>query len=96
MSEGAVQPEMLDHFVREELNRTALRVMAVLHPLKVVLTNFPHTEVLVVKYGHMCVCVGGGGGAFMCGGHTCGGVHVYRQSSPKCTHASALPSQISS
>ena len=45
VSEGAVQPEMLEHFVREELNRTAQRVMAVLHPLKIVLTNFPHLEV---------------------------------------------------
>ncbi|KAL5471235.1 hypothetical protein EMCRGX_G029330 [Ephydatia muelleri] len=44
VSEGAVQPEMLEHFVREELNRTAQRVMAVLHPLKIVLTNFPHSE----------------------------------------------------
>ena len=51
MSEGMVQPEMLEHFVREELNRTACRVMAVLHPLKVVITNFPYSEVPMMMHG---------------------------------------------
>jgi glutaminyl-tRNA synthetase len=32
---------LLEHSVREELNRSALRVMAVLNPLKVVITNYP-------------------------------------------------------
>ena len=54
MSEGAVQPEMLEHFVREELNRTTHRVMAVLHPLKIVITNFPHSE--VSTHIHMYTC----------------------------------------
>ncbi|MDF2629621.1 MAG: glutamine--tRNA ligase [Symbiobacteriaceae bacterium] len=31
----------LEHFVREDLNKTASRMMAVLRPLKVVLTNYP-------------------------------------------------------
>ncbi|MCX8032580.1 MAG: glutamine--tRNA ligase/YqeY domain fusion protein [Thermoleophilia bacterium] len=39
--EGIVQLEMLEHFVRDELNRTAPRVMAVLRPLRVVVENYP-------------------------------------------------------
>ena len=40
------QIEMLEWFVRNELNRTALRRMAVLRPLKLVITDWPtgHTE----------------------------------------------------
>ncbi len=36
---------MLEHAVREELNRRAPRVMAVLRPLRVVLTNYPENTV---------------------------------------------------
>lgn len=32
---------LLEHFVRQELNRTAARVMGVLRPLRVVLVNYP-------------------------------------------------------
>jgi glutaminyl-tRNA synthetase len=37
---------MLEHFVREDLNKRSLRVMAVLRPLKLVIDNYPenHTE----------------------------------------------------
>lgn len=35
----------LEHFVREDLNRTAPRMMAVLKPLKVVITNYPEDQV---------------------------------------------------
>jgi len=40
------QIEMLEWFVRNELNRTALRRMAVLRPIKLVITNWPagHSE----------------------------------------------------
>ncbi len=40
------QIEMLEWFVRNELNRTALRRMAVLRPVKLVITNWPagHSE----------------------------------------------------
>jgi glutaminyl-tRNA synthetase len=37
--------ELLESFVRDELNRTALRRMAVLNPIKVVLENYPEGEV---------------------------------------------------
>jgi glutaminyl-tRNA synthetase len=39
--ENVVETALLEHCVREELNRTAPRVMAVLRPLKVVITNYP-------------------------------------------------------
>ncbi len=42
---SVVEIGLLEHCLREELNRTALRVMAVLHPLKVVLTNYPEGQV---------------------------------------------------
>jgi glutaminyl-tRNA synthetase len=37
---------VLEHSIREELNRTALRRLAVLRPVKVVLTNIPAGEVI--------------------------------------------------
>ncbi len=42
---GMVDIQMLEHFVRQDLNKTAPRVMAVLHPIKVVLTNYPEDQV---------------------------------------------------
>jgi glutaminyl-tRNA synthetase len=36
---------MLEHFVREDLNRSAPRVMAVLRPLKLVIDNYPEGQV---------------------------------------------------
>ena len=38
---GIIELAMLEHFVREDLNRRALRVMGVLRPLKVVIDNYP-------------------------------------------------------
>ncbi len=40
-SEGTVEMALLEHHVRQVLNRVAPRVMAVLNPLKVVITNYP-------------------------------------------------------
>jgi glutaminyl-tRNA synthetase len=37
---GTIELAMLEHFVREDLNRRAQRVMAVLRPLKVVIDNY--------------------------------------------------------
>jgi glutaminyl-tRNA synthetase len=36
--------EMLEHFQRDDLNRRARRAMAVLHPLKVVIDNYPEGQ----------------------------------------------------
>jgi len=37
---GSVDIEMLEHFQRDDLNRRASRAMTVLHPLKLVITNY--------------------------------------------------------
>jgi len=39
--EGISDVTLLEHSVREDLNKTALRVMGVLDPLKVIITNYP-------------------------------------------------------
>ena len=44
-SNGIVDLQMLEYCVRQDLNKTAPRVMAVLRPLKVVLTNYPEDQV---------------------------------------------------
>ncbi|MGA3134969.1 MAG: glutamine--tRNA ligase/YqeY domain fusion protein [Terracidiphilus sp.] len=38
---GSTDFEMLEHFQRDDLNRRASRAMAVLHPLKLVIDNYP-------------------------------------------------------
>ena len=43
-SNSTVDVAMLEHCVREDLNERAARVMAVLRPLKVVLTNYPEDK----------------------------------------------------
>jgi glutaminyl-tRNA synthetase len=43
--ENLVQLEYLEHFVRDDLNRRAPRVMAVLRPLRVVIENYPEGQV---------------------------------------------------
>lgn len=47
-SNGAVDYRMLEHFIREDLKLKVPRTMAVLRPLKVVITNYPEgqTELL--------------------------------------------------
>jgi len=42
---GSIELAMLEHFVREDLNKRAPRVMAVLRPLKVVIANYPENQV---------------------------------------------------
>src|SRR5271165_4825685 len=42
---GSIELAMLEHFVREDLNKRVLRVMAVLRPLKVVIDNYPVNQV---------------------------------------------------
>jgi glutaminyl-tRNA synthetase len=44
-SDGVVEVAMLEHCIRDLLNRTAERRMAVLRPLKVVIENYPEGEV---------------------------------------------------
>jgi glutaminyl-tRNA synthetase len=42
---GTTELSLLEYFVRDDLNRRALRVMAVLRPLKVVIENYPEGQV---------------------------------------------------
>lgn len=41
---SVVDEQMLEYFIREDLNPTATRAMAVLDPLKLVITNYPEGE----------------------------------------------------
>jgi len=43
--ENVIDMAQLEHSIREDLNRRALRVMTVLNPLKVVITNYPEGQV---------------------------------------------------
>jgi len=42
---GSIELAMLEHFVREDLNKRAPRVMAVVRPLRVVIDNYPENQV---------------------------------------------------
>lgn len=42
---STVSTEMLDHFLREDLKLKAERAMAVLNPLKVIITNYPENKI---------------------------------------------------
>jgi glutaminyl-tRNA synthetase len=46
---GIVDARMLEHFIREDLKEKALRTMAVLKPLKVVITNYPDGQVEMLE-----------------------------------------------
>ncbi|XP_076313603.1 glutaminyl-tRNA synthetase [Tachypleus tridentatus] len=45
----SVDPQMLEACVRDVLNTTAPRTMAVLEPLKVTIVNFPHTSCIQIE-----------------------------------------------
>jgi len=42
---GVTELSLLEYFVREDLNKRAMRVMAALRPLRVVIDNYPETQV---------------------------------------------------
>ena len=44
-AEGVVEYELLEYCLRQDLNKRAERRMAVLHPLKVVIDNYPDDQV---------------------------------------------------
>ncbi|TKG94515.1 glutamine--tRNA ligase/YqeY domain fusion protein [Puteibacter caeruleilacunae] len=43
-TDGMIDVALLEHSVREDLNKSAQRVMGVLNPLKVVITNYPEGQ----------------------------------------------------
>ncbi|MBL1214137.1 MAG: glutamine--tRNA ligase/YqeY domain fusion protein [Ignavibacteriae bacterium] len=42
--DGVIDLALLEHSIREELNKSSNRVMAVLRPLKIVITNYPENK----------------------------------------------------
>jgi glutaminyl-tRNA synthetase/glutamyl-tRNA synthetase, archaeal and eukaryotic family len=48
-SNSTVDAKMLEHFIREDLKLKAPRTMAVLNPLKVVITNYPEDQVEMLE-----------------------------------------------
>ncbi|HEY8889964.1 MAG TPA: glutamine--tRNA ligase/YqeY domain fusion protein [Clostridium sp.] len=44
-SNSTVDGQLLEHFIREDLSPKTLRTMAILRPLKVVITNYPEAQV---------------------------------------------------
>jgi len=48
-TEGIIDVALLEHSVREDLNKTAQRVMGVLNPIKVVITNYPEGKVEMME-----------------------------------------------
>jgi glutaminyl-tRNA synthetase len=46
---GIIELRLLEHHVREDLNKNAARVMAVLNPLRVVIENYPQGQVEEVE-----------------------------------------------
>ena len=43
--DGVIEIALLDHCLRDDLNKRALRVMVVLDPVKVIITNYPEEQV---------------------------------------------------
>ena len=41
---STVDSQMLEHFIREDLNTKAPRAMAVINPLKLIITNYPEGQ----------------------------------------------------
>ncbi|AKL97197.1 glutaminyl-tRNA synthetase GlnS [Clostridium aceticum] len=48
-SHSVVDVQMLEHFIREDLNVKAPRTMAILKPLKVIITNYPEDQVEMLE-----------------------------------------------
>lgn len=46
---STVDSAMLDHFIRQDLKERAISAMAVLHPLKVILTNYPEDQTELLR-----------------------------------------------
>ena len=47
--ENIIDVSVLDHCLREDLNKTAHRVMAVLDPIKLVITNYPSNKIEILQ-----------------------------------------------
>ena len=47
--DSTVDEQLLEHFIREDLNSKAPRTMGILRPLKVVITNYPENQVEMLE-----------------------------------------------
>ncbi|WP_455496606.1 glutamine--tRNA ligase/YqeY domain fusion protein [Coprobacter sp.] len=47
--DGLISVSLLEHSIREDLNKTANRVSAVLNPIKLVITNYPEDKIEYMK-----------------------------------------------
>ena len=47
--DGLISVSLLEHSIREDLNKTANRVSAVLNPVKLIITNYPENQVEYMK-----------------------------------------------
>ncbi len=47
--EGTIDLELLEHTLREELNKTATRVSTVINPVKLIITNYPEGQVEILE-----------------------------------------------
>ena len=47
--DGTISINLLEHAVREDLNKKALRVMGVVDPVRLVITNYPENETEIVQ-----------------------------------------------
>ena len=47
--ENVIDVSLLEYCVQEELNRTAPRVLAVVNPIKLVITNYPENEDILLE-----------------------------------------------
>lgn len=54
VAQTTMEPHLLEACVRDVLNNTAPRAMAVLEPLKVVITNFPAPKVGLLQCKREC------------------------------------------
>lgn len=57
VAQTTMEPHLLEACVRDVLNDTAPRAMAVLEPLRVIITNFPAVKVGLPQCVFTCVCV---------------------------------------
>ena len=48
-SNSLIEPSFMEHFIRDNLNEVSKRVMAVLNPLKLVVTNFDGEEDIILE-----------------------------------------------
>ncbi|MSV30373.1 MAG: glutamine--tRNA ligase/YqeY domain fusion protein [Bryobacterales bacterium] len=83
---GLTEFEMLEYYIREDLNRTAPRVMTVLRPLKLVLTNYPEGQAEFLEAVNNPEDADAGKRSVPFGGELCIDREDFRETPPKGYH----------